>query len=105
MRFQSKVVRYASLLVAAAAGFVITGTSWSAEWVTRDGRYVAITVDKTADHSGEVLVIQSTADTWKKEIPSRGTNPQFTADSRKILYSQDKGLVVLTLGTEQQSVI
>lgn len=73
--------------------------------VTPDGCYVAVLVDKSTDRTGSALVIQSTIGNWKKEMP-KGGNPGFTNDSKKICYtSRDSTLFILTLGTDQQTLI
>ena len=47
------------------------------ESITSNGKYVAAIIDKTEDRSDPVLVIQSTFDSWKREIPN-GVKPEFT---------------------------
>ncbi len=89
---------FAALLMAAGAAVA------QQSGISPDGKYVYVTEDKTPDHSGSTLVVQSADGRWKREAKG-AYSPAFTADSRHVLYLTGDTLVIQRTGADAREVI
>lgn len=72
---------------------------FSQNLISNNGNYVAVPT-----RNPSTLIIQSTTNSWRKEIP-KGNNGFFTPDSKQIIYKTGDSLCFQTLGADKLTYI
>jgi dipeptidyl aminopeptidase/acylaminoacyl peptidase len=91
------MLKYLIIIFLDCLAFSVT----TAQSISSDGRYICNNVDN------KHFVIQSTVDSWKKEMPtdSRFRSEPFSSDNKYIFFTGSDNLYRLKLGTAEQTLI